>query len=49
METTKPENNSNIHEVKGICTYFYSNQGISKAVKKDSFKFKKQKILRIFE
>ena len=47
METSKPENNSHILEVKGLCTYFYSINGIAKEVNNVSISLKKGEILGI--
>lgn len=47
MEKEKPDNNSHLLEVKGLCTYFYSIHGIAKAVNNVSFNLKKGEILGI--
>jgi oligopeptide/dipeptide ABC transporter ATP-binding protein len=47
MEKAKPENDSHLLEVKGLCTYFYSIHGIAKAVNNVSFNLKKGEILGI--
>ncbi len=47
MENTNPENGSNILEVKGLSTYFYSIHGVAKAVDNVSFNLKRGEILGI--
>jgi peptide/nickel transport system ATP-binding protein/oligopeptide transport system ATP-binding protein len=47
MESKKPESGSNILEVNGLSTYFYSIHGVAKAVNNVSFSLKRGEILGI--